>query len=211
MAHILIHPVYFGSIEYYYYLTQNKQHTFEIFDHFQKQTYRNRTYIATAQGKHLLYVPIKHVGIKNVNSHQILKEVQIAYEEDWQKVHWKTIQIAYRTSPFFEYYEDDLVEIFEKKHTYLVDLNFHTLEVICGLLGIDIPINTTQKYEAQPTEVIDLRNLTISKRESDLHFPEYTQVLQKHHGFIKNLSILDLLCNEGPQSINYLQKITITS
>lgn len=207
MSHILMHPTYFGSIEYFYYVTQNNQLTLEIFDHYQKQTYRNRTYIATSHGKHLLNVPIKHVGAKKKHSHQVFKEVQIAYDEAWQKVHWKSIQIAYRTSPFFEYYEDDLVEIFEKKHNYLVDLNLHTLEVMCDILGIDIPVTTTQKYETGLSDILDLRGLTISKREATLQFPEYTQVLQKHHAFLENLSILDLLFNVGPQSIDYLKKI----
>lgn len=206
---ILIHPVYFGSVEYYAFLAKAKKIYFEINDHYQKQTYRNRTYIATANGKHLLNVPIKHIGIKNVNTHQLFKEVKISYESDWRKTHWKSIQIAYQTSPFFEYYEDDLAPVFEKKHSFLTDLNLHAIEVVHSLLGLDFNPIFTEKFEATPEDKTDVRFLSVAKRATDLHYPPYTQVLQKHHGFLENLSVLDLLFNEGPGSLEYLEKIEI--
>lgn len=205
----LLHCVYFGNVYHYIALSQAEHCCFEIYDNYQKQTYRNRCYVATANGKHLLNIPIKHTSTgqrgHRTKKHQIYKDVKIENDFDWQKNHWKTLQIAYRSSPFFEFYEDDLYSLFNKKYTYLIDVNQHTFEIITDLLGIDNNVSFTTTYRKEPEGVVDLRHLTNVKKEKQIELSPYTQVLEENHGFLPNLSILDLLFNKGPEALSYLQ------
>ena len=114
----------------------------EIADNYQKQTYRNRCYICTDQGKHILSIPIKHVG--GDQGRQKYKDVKLENDYQWQRQHWRTLETAYRTSPFFEYYEDEIVPLFEKKYDFLMDFNFKTIEVIYDCLQIEMPTERTK-------------------------------------------------------------------
>ncbi len=186
----------------------NQEVVWETHDNFQKQTYRNRCYICTDQGKHMLNIPIQHVG--DEQGRQLYKDVLIDYSCDWQKLHWRTLQTAYRTSPFFEFYEDELAPLFQKPFRHLMELNFATLEFLCDCLDIVVPGNHTSSYEKQPQAYIDGRALANAKQESKFVQEPYIQVFGDRHGFVPNASCLDLLFNLGPQSLDYLKKLSFS-
>jgi hypothetical protein len=179
---------------------------YELEDNFQKQTYRNRTYIYGANGKLMLNVPVRH---SKRSQHQKYKEIQIANETAWQRLHWKSLESAYRTSPYFEYYEDELQPLFKKQYSYLIDLNFDTIEVMNDCLQLAINTSHTKEYQPIVTQIQDFRKLVDVKKEPSYNFDSYTQVFDTKYGFIPNLSILDLLFNEGTNALTYLEQQTL--
>ncbi len=202
----LIHPTYFPSVAHFVTMAQHEV-IFEIADNYQKQTYRNRMYIYGANGKLLLNVPIKHT---KGDGHQKYMEVRIENDFPWQKQHWKSIETAYRTSPFFEFYEDDLRPLFEEKQEWLMDLNFKTIAVISELLQLDIDSERTMAYRKMyPEDIVDHRTLVNAKHSPIKPFGPYTQVFGNKFGYLDDLSILDLLCNEGTNALSYLQAQSI--
>ncbi|NBU80728.1 MAG: hypothetical protein EBS55_03670 [Flavobacteriaceae bacterium] len=201
MNNILIHPSYFPSISHFVSIAKADIVTFEMEDNFQKQTNRNRMYIYSPNGIQLLNVPIKH----NKERHQRMKEVKIENDFDWQKQHFKSLEAAYRTSPFFEYFEDDISPIFQKKHTFLIDLNLETMAIVSKCLRLEFDYDETTEYFHEVNNKTDFRNLINGKKDRAL-FQSYTQVFGEKHGWINNLSILDLLFNEGKYALEYLNK-----
>ncbi len=195
----IFHPTYFSSIYQFIKLRQAKQIVYEVNDSYQKQTYRNRCYVLGANGKQLLNVPIQKVSGK-----QQTKDIKIDYNENWQQQHLKSLFSAYRSSPFFEFYIDDLETIFLKKETYLLDLNLKTLEIISDLLPLNLKYATTKEYEKEV--VNDYRHLVNAKNEKSLNLSKYRQVFSDKYDFIENLSVLDLLFNEGPNALLYIEK-----
>jgi hypothetical protein len=202
---ILLQPSYFSPILQYVAIANAHEIIFETEDNFQKQTYRNRCYIYTAQGKQLLNVPVQHA--KEIK--QKTKDVKIDYKDNWHKQHLKTLQTAYSSSPFYEFYIEDLLPIFEKKVHFLLDLNFLAHEIIMDALQLEIPTKKTNGYEKAP-KILDLRNLADDKPKITYNLERYIQVFSESHGFISNLSILDLLFMEGSNALNYLEKQKIT-
>ncbi|UGS21751.1 WbqC family protein [Flavobacterium cyclinae] len=201
MNNILIHPTYFPSISHYVAMLKADSITFEMEDNFQKQTNRNRMYIYSPNGIQMLNIPIKHSKEK----HQKYKDVRIENDFGWQKNHFKSLEAAYRTSPFFEYFEDDFRPLFEKRHEFLMDLNLEIFELVNSALGIKIiPEKTTEFFHDVPN-FIDLRHLANGKKDTT-QLETYTQVFNDKHGFINNLSILDLLFNEGRYAVDYLKR-----
>lgn len=198
----LLLPTYFPSISHFVAMSQADSIMFEIEDNFQKQTNRNRTYIYSPNGIQLLNIPVKH----SKETHQKTKDIQIETDFDWQKQHFKSLEAAYRSSPFFEYFEDDIRPIFEKKHKFLLDLNFETLEFVSKCLRIKFDFDTTTEYfhEVDTNTVLDLRTLVNGKKDNS-SFESYTQVFGEKYGFLNNLSILDLLFNEGKYALDYLK------
>ncbi|MFN7044281.1 MAG: WbqC family protein [Flavobacterium sp.] len=197
---ILIHPSYFPSISHYIAMIQSDSVTFEMEDNFQKQTNRNRMYIYSPNGIQLLNVPVKHSPEK----HQKYKEVRIENDFAWQKNHFKSLEAAYRTSPFFEYFEDDFRPLFEKKHEFLMDLNMEVFQLVNDSLGIDIKPEKTIEFFHEVPNFEDFRHLINGKKDTTL-IEAYTQVFNDKHGFINNLSILDLLFNDGRYAVEYLK------
>ncbi|RTY83792.1 hypothetical protein EKL99_04225 [Flavobacterium sp. ZB4P23] len=200
---ILIHPTYFPSISNFAAMVQSESITFEVADNFQKQTNRNRAYIYSPNGIQLLNIPVKH----SKESHQKTKDIKIETDFDWQKQHFKSLEAAYRSSPFFEYFEDDIRPIFEKKQLFLLDLNFEIVVLLSKCFRIKLDYTTTTEYFHEvDTEIItDLRALVNGKKDVSI-FENYTQVFDDKHGFINNLSVLDLLFNEGKYAMDYLKK-----
>lgn len=205
---LLIHPSYFPSISNFVAIAQAEKVVFEMEDNFQKQTNRNRTYIYSPNGIQLLNIPVKH----SKQTHQKTKEIKIENDFNWQKQHFKSLEAAYRTSPFFEFFEDEILPIFEKKHHFLMDLNFETMEFVTKCLRMKLDYETTIEYfhEVDSTAVLDFRTLVDGKKDQS-QFDNYTQVFDNKHGFLNNLSILDLLFNEGKYALEYLknQKLEI--
>lgn len=201
MNSILLHPAYFPSIVQMVAVAKSEQIVLEVCDNYQKQTYRNRMYIAHNNGALLLNIPIKH---SKGGSRQKTAQVFIENDFPWQAHHWKSIQTAYRTSPFFEYYEDDLEPLFKNPVDLLMDFNLQIFDLLAELIGFSIEIIKTEEYKPKP-EIKDLRSLVEVKKEKEFEITPYIQVLQEHHGFLPNLSVLDLLFNEGPNTLNYLE------
>lgn len=203
----LLLPTYFPSISHCAVMAQSENITFEIEDNFQKQTNRNRTYIYSPNGIQLLNIPVKH----SKNAHQKTKEIQVENEFDWQKQHFKSLEAAYRSSPFFEFFEDDIRPFFEKKHHFLMDLNFEALDIVSKCLRMKLEYaKTTEYFHEVDASISDFRTLANGKKDNNT-FETYTQVFDDKHGFINNLSVLDLLFNEGKFAMDYLknQKVIV--
>ena len=206
MNTILVHPSYFPSIVQMAAIVQSSKVIFEVEDNYQKQSYRNRCDIAHSNGKLSLSIPIKHI-VPNINqerTRQKTKEVVIENSFPWQIQHWKSLESAYRTSPFFEFYEDDLKTLFFHAETSLLSFNMKTFDLICKLLEIDVDYSLSITYEKEPHET-DLRFLIDAKSKREFGLNTYTQVLGANHDYLPNLSILDLLFNEGPNASSYLE------
>lgn len=197
---ILIYPTYFPSISHYIAMIDAKTVTFEVEDTFQKQTNRNRMYIYSPNGIQLLNISVKHDSA-NTN----FKDIKIDNQYNWQKNHFKSLEAAYKNSPFYEYFIDDLRPLFEKKHEFMLDLNFEIFELVNEALGISIPFEKTTEYFHEVSNKTDFRYLVNGKKDATQIEP-YTQVFDDKHGFINNLSILDLLFNEGRYAVDYLKQ-----
>jgi len=204
MNKILLHPSYFGSIAQYVAIAKADEIVFEECDNYQKQTHRNRTYIYGANGKLLLNLPTLHSGPKGEK--RLYKDIEIEHQFNTLSIHWKSLQSAYRTSPYFEFYEDELAPLFESKPKFLLDFNYQCSKLILDCLQIDIPISKTIDFDLTPKNIEDYRSLVNPKdKRIGSNFENYIQVFQEKHGFIPNLSILDLLFAEGPNTLTYLE------
>ncbi|MES2064845.1 MAG: WbqC family protein [Bacteroidota bacterium] len=173
---------------------------FEQVEHFPKQTYRNRANIYSPDGVQTLTVPI----VKGSKNHTKTKDVRISYDFRWQRAHWMGLQTCYRRSAYFEYYEDDFAPFYEKQPTFLLDYNTQLLELLFRLLKFKQEIAFTDTYEAAYPGLTDLRNAFSAKNTPDAQQKPYFQVFEEREGFLTNLSIVDLLFNQGPQAVNYL-------
>ncbi|MFP4846451.1 WbqC family protein [Winogradskyella sp. PE311] len=197
----LIHPTYFPNIAHFVAMVNSSIVYLEVCDNYQKQSFRNRTEIYSANGKLALTVPVSYTQ----KNRQLYKDVKIANKDNWQLLHLKSLQSAYRMSPFFEYYIDDLLPLFEKRFNFILDLNISCLEVLLESLQINITTVDTLVFESETSNKVDDRTM-VKRNYKATNFETYTQVFSKKHGFISNLSILDLLFNEGPNSELYLKK-----
>ena len=173
---------------------------------YKKQTYRNRYLIAGPNGIQPLTIPVDKNGLKNCP----ITDVKISYDNNWQKLHWKSWETAYNSSPFFLYYKDDFKKIFDKKHNYLLDLNTEMLELILDLTETEITIGFTSDFQKKYEGYKDYREI-ISPKVPPLtsSFPEYYQVFSEKYGFLGNLSVIDLLFNLGNESGDYLSKLAL--
>ncbi|UGU16712.1 WbqC family protein [Sinomicrobium kalidii] len=204
---ILIHPAYFPTIMHFVAMI-NHPVVLEMEDNFQKQTYRNRMYVYGPGGRQLLTIPVKH---SKTGTHQKYRDIRIENSFHWRKQHWKTLQTAYRTSPFFEFYEDDLAPVFEKKHDFLMDLNLDTIHFIFDIFQLNPEYGKTHTYEKEAAAYADYRFMVNAKEAPRFNLESYTQVFDEKHGFIGNLSILDLLFNEGPNALTYIERQSLPS
>jgi hypothetical protein len=198
---LLIESQYFPPIDAYKTLVKHDILQIEKYEHYQKLSYRNRCYVAGPNGRMILSVPLA----RGKNQRTVMKDVRISNEEKWQGLHWKTLVSAYRRSPWFEYYEADLQELFEKPFDFLLDWNMACFEWANSKLGINIPVTFTESFHKEVTGVTDARE-SILPGAATAGEPEYTQVFQERTGFIPGLSILDLLFCEGKQAVKILQQ-----
>ncbi|KQR93463.1 hypothetical protein ASG01_09785 [Chryseobacterium sp. Leaf180] len=201
MKNILLPIFYLPPVSWFSaFLDQENEITFEKFENFPKQTFRNRANVFGANGTLSLIIPINHNGKREY------RETEISYREDWQKLHWKSIKTAYQSSPYFEYYEDKLAPIFLQKEKFLLDFNLKSLDIILKILKTERDFTFTEEYFREP-EQIDMRESFSAKKPSESALEEYYQTFSDKHGFIKDLSVIDLLCNKGPESATYLRNI----
>ena len=200
MKQLLLSTTYFGPIQWYQKLYRAEEVFIERCESFQKQTYRNRCIIATTNGPQALTVPIERQFTINY-----IKDIRISDHGNWRHLHWNALQSAYGESPFFEYYQDDIRPFFEQRWDYLFDFNEAIREKMCELLDIQPKVDYSKEFTVNYMK--DYRMVIRPKNpEPDPDFTpkRYYQVYEQKHGFLPNLSILDLLFNMGPESIFYL-------
>lgn len=201
MEQLTLPVVYAGNIFYYKTLLKNNgQVILDVQEHFVKQSYRNRAEIHGANGKLSLIIPLE-----KRNQRTPMKDVKIAYEQDWQKHHWKSLQSAYRSSPYFEFYEHYFKPFYTKdnRYTYLLDFNIDIMHAVFKVLNIEVEY--TKSLEYKEVVGVDYRKLISPKIKNDVMLSTpYNQVFEDRNGFIPNLSVFDLIFNEGPNAINHI-------
>ncbi|MBV5313871.1 MAG: WbqC family protein [Prolixibacteraceae bacterium] len=208
---ILLSTAYFAPIRYFSKLAAYPEIYIEQYENFIKQTFRNRTVILGANGQIPLIVPVEKGRGKKI----CIKDLRIAYDEEWQRNHWRTIFSAYNSSPFFEYYADDIEPFFRKKYEFLFDFNQQITETLIELLEIETELKLTNDFEQIPETCLNFREQISPKThliDADPQFvaQPYTQVFTEKFGFIPDLSILDLLFNEGPSAHSLLDESFIS-
>ena len=226
MTTALLQTTYFGPVQWYQKLKRYDHCVIEQYDSYQKQTYRNRCVIATANGLQALTVPVDHSPL--TIDHVQCKDLRISDHNQWRRVHWNALQSAYSESPFFEYYADDIRPFFEQKYEFLIDFNEAIRQKMCELLDIETSVSYSSGFmvqgsgfrvqgsgfmvqdsgfRVQDSGFMDFREVIHAKHPQD--DPEfqprsYWQVFQHRYGFQPNLSILDLLFCMGPEAVFYL-------
>ena len=203
---VYLASAYLAPVSYYAKLYACEKAYIERYDHYVKQTYRNRCVIASAGGPLALTIPTEN----NDGQKCLMKDVRISDHGNWRHMHWNALVSNYRNSPFFEYYADDFRTFYEKKYSFLWDYNQEICELVCNLIDICPPMEGTLEYCPEP-DAKDFREIIHPKRdyikEDPLFVPEpYYQVFKEKYGFLPNLSIADLLFNMGPESVLVLQK-----
>ena len=197
---ILIHPNYFPNIHQFTQIIKANNILFEVSDNYQKQTFRNRTYIYGANGKLGLFIPVIHTH----KYRELFKDVKISYDSNWMDLHLKSLQSAYRSSPYFEYFEDDFIKLYSEKEKFLADFNIKCIRLISNLLDLDLDYKISSEYVEKTNDIIDLRDLSNARKEKKIDTPKYIQVFESKHGYINNLSIIDLIFSEGPNSVSLI-------
>ena len=197
---ILIHPNYFPNIYQFIQIIKAKNILFEVSDNYQKQTFRNRTYIYGANGKLGLFIPVIHTH----KNRELFKDVKISYESNWMDLHLKSLQSAYRSSPYFEYFEDDFIKLYSEKEKFLADFNIKCIKLISNLLDLDLDFKISNEYVEKTNDIIDLRDLSNARKQKTIETPKYIQVFESKHGYLNNLSIIDLIFSEGPNSVSLI-------
>ena len=205
MTVALLQTTYFGPVQWYQKLCRYDRCAIEQYDSYQKQTFRNRCVIATANGLQALTVPVSCDPAEGSDKY-LVKDVRISDHNQWRRVHWNALQSAYSESPYFDYYADDLRPFFERKYEFLVDFNEAIRQTVCQLLDIHPTVEYTTSYHT-PQLTNDFRDVIHAKHpghDPDFQPKPYWQVFGRRHGFQPNLSILDLLFCMGPESVFYL-------
>lgn len=200
MSSAIFSTAYLPSIGYISSLINFPSVIIEAYENFQKQTIRNRCHILSANGIQTLTLPILHENKIKIHT----KDIKICYRESWQRIHWSALCSAYNSSPFFEYYKDDLERIIFDKKIYLLDMNIDLLEWILKILKIKTTIKLTVEFHKKYAED-DFRFLSNKKniKHHKLNLP-YSQVFENKFGFTGNLSIVDLIFNTGNTASDYL-------
>ena len=197
---LLIELPYLGNLAFYRLLTNFDEILIESQEFFEKSSFRNRCEIAGPNGKLVLSIPI--IGGKDKK--QYYKETKICYDHTWLKDHWNSFCSSYRRSPYFEYYEDRFEAIYDKEYANLYELNLELFKLTLNLLKLDLKFSLTETYQKEYEGYEDYRSFFLPKKKQSSPV-KYMQVFEDRTGFIDNLSIVDLLFNEGPNAINVLK------
>ncbi|MDR0989309.1 MAG: WbqC family protein [Prevotellaceae bacterium] len=206
----LLASAYLAPVSYYAKLLAYGRARIEQFDHYVKQTYRNRCTIAAAAGRLDLTVPI----VKPAGEKSLVRDIRISDHGRWRSLHWNALVAAYNHSPFFVYYADDLRPFYEQHIEFLVDFNEGLCRTLCGLLDLEPVMERTASYHAAAHEDEDDYRTLIQPKQpagADTAFSAapYYQVFEAQNGFLANLSIVDLLFNMGPESVLVLQRSVV--
>lgn len=191
---------YLPSIKYVSLFLKSENPVIELYETYQKQSCRTRCRVMTANGLQTLTVPV----IKTSGNHTLTKDIEISYKEAWQQVHLRCLESAYRKSAYFDYYFPYFENIYKQKFNTLVELNEYSFKVILKLMKIKKEFSYTEDFE----KITDINDYRISLSKDDVKYADlkpYYQVFADRHGFIPNLSVVDLLFNEGNSSIDNLQ------
>ena len=198
----LFSTAYFPSISYMARFLAEDEPLIEVFETYNKQTYRNRCRVMTANGVENLSVPVVKVN----GNHTMTKDMAISPIEPWQHIHSRCIESAYKAAPYFDHYYDDLRPIFEGHFERLIDLNDAALLAVLRMLKVKKEIVHTTDYIHKAED--DLREaFSPKKSDENVSFPEYYQVFGTKFPFAPDLSILDLIFNEGPEAATYLKQL----
>lgn len=192
-----LHTAYFPPTDWFSRLWHQSAIALEACENYQKGSVRNRCHIAAPNGVQLLSVPL----VKGKHQRTPIREVRIAYDEPWQRQHWRSIRTAYGNAPFFEHYADGLAPFFERQYTFLFDLNFEVLQFLIKKTGWRGEVFFSEKYASTTPEGLDSGQPTTT--------PPYPQVFAEKHGFLPRLSMLDLLLCCGKQSSEVLSNAPI--
>ena len=204
-SYALFSTAYFPPISYVAAMLDKPVVLVEQYETFPKQTYRNRAVVATANGLLPLSVPV----IRTNGNHTYTKDMNICYNENCAAKHWRAIESAYNSSPYFLYYKDDVEAILNKKHRTLLELNMDILAFVFKKLKVakDIILSTDFVVVDANADIEDYRNRFSPKNKEIIQLSPYDQVFEDRFGFVPNLSILDLLFNMGPDSLGYLKEV----
>ena len=203
MQNTAILPLFYLPPVGYFSLLQKVGQDFliEKNEHLAKQTYRNRTSIYSPNGKLDLTVPI----VKGAKNHTKMKDVRISYDFKWQRLHWLSLETCYRSSAYFEFYEDELARFYHEKFDFLFDYNLELLNWLGKKLKLPVEFKVTSEYQDDIPAELDYRGMMNPKKAEELaNNKHYYQVFEDRHEFLPNLSIVDLLFNQGPQAKLYL-------
>ncbi len=203
MTTALLSSAYCAPVQWYQKLNRYDAVVVEQYDNFLKQTYRNRCIIATANGAQTLTIPVE----KGDTDKCLMRDVRISDHGNWRRLHWNALATAYGDSPFFDYYVDDLRPFYEQRFEFLFDFNMLLTKKLCELLDISPHISVSEEYIKNPVDTDDFRDAIHPKHPlPDAAFSPlpYYQVYAQRHGFIPNLSVLDLLFNMGNEAVFYL-------
>ena len=191
---------YLGPVAYYSAILQSEEIFIETKEHFIKQSFRNRCTIMGANGTQTLTIPKE----RKSSDKTLISDISISNQDNWQKSHWQSIVSAYNSSPFFEYYKDELLPFYNRKHNTLFDFNLKITKTILELMQVEKKLNLTSKFQKECND-LDLRSSKFILKNQE----EYQQVFCEKYSFIPNLSILDVLFNLGPETTSYLERQSI--
>jgi len=203
---VLLSSAYLPPVSYFYFLLKYEWVNIEQFETYPKQTFRNRCEIMSGNGKLILTIPVS----KLQGNRTITKDILISNTQRWQQNHWRAINSAYLNSPYFEFYRDEFETFYKENFGNLLQFNNQLMNCVCKIIDIRKEFVFTTSYNHSPDKVLDLRSVISPKKEMKReYFPEYIQVFSTKLGFIPNLSIIDMLFNLGPETLDYLKSIKL--
>jgi hypothetical protein len=208
---ILLTTAYLPNLHYFFYVFNSSSIGIEQFEHYQKQSFRNRTQILSANGILDMVIPVEKKAAK-----ELTKDITISYAEKWQNKHWRAITSAYKNSPFFDFFEEELKYFYENEFEFLCDYNLQQLQVLLKILKLKREFVFTSAYEKVPKNSLDLReiihpkiNFKNDERVSNILNKTYYQTFESKFPFVPNLSSLDLIFNTGLEAVEYLKNSSL--